>query len=379
MTNEPAPAPPISFTAEERKEFDAVIAKYTAEGLDRAGAVVAVTGLLLKACATRHLTCTPALLRPFIDEIEGVDNARRPRGSGGGGGPGVGGRRRPRDEDDDDGDDRSPTKRPKVDYGALLRPADAAGDFLDALVSARVREVAKRVELFSLDPKEAIRAIVTSPHAPSFPPSLWKAVILDQYVDLDLVQANSFAVEPERPQEVFLGEHELEVRKPKVVSRITSVAQWNIVWWAYQQAVLFVFPGREMELREYAKHINNTFQSHHERFHLRVLNYDRAARVHIGQTRSLLLDDVVTLHELRHAHLADTGLHVVAFSGDKGLERGQRQQRDRARPTRKNGAAEICLNYNRGRCTLAHCRYRHVCTDCQGPHPAGECDKPARS
>ena len=34
---------------------------------------------------------------------------------------------------------------------------------------------------------------------------------------------------------------------------------------------------------------------------------------------------------------------------------------------------EICRRYNEGRCRHHKCKYRHVCQDCQGPHPWLEC------
>ena len=34
-----------------------------------------------------------------------------------------------------------------------------------------------------------------------------------------------------------------------------------------------------------------------------------------------------------------------------------------------SSSAEICRNYNAGRCTYNRCRYRHICQDCSYPHP----------
>ena len=40
-----------------------------------------------------------------------------------------------------------------------------------------------------------------------------------------------------------------------------------------------------------------------------------------------------------------------------------------------NPAAEICRNYNNGRCHFTRCRYQHNCNECGGPHPAISCPR----
>ncbi|KAJ7048055.1 hypothetical protein C8F01DRAFT_920609, partial [Mycena amicta] len=222
--------------------------------------------------------------------------------------------------------------------------------------------VAERVMQFSDDIKESVRVVSRSPRAPAFPSSLWKYVLLDEYVDFNLVLANAFAPEPDRGLELVLGTSSgLEISKPKLVSQITTAAQWNNAFWIYSEAVNFAFPGRVDELRTYNRHINNIFASRHESFHHRVLSYDRAARVKIGQTGSLLLDDVSSLAELRDAHLSDSGLYVVQVKA--AVERQPKRERS-DRSQKRGDGAEVCRNYNRRACTLAHCRFRHSCLDC---------------
>ena len=38
-----------------------------------------------------------------------------------------------------------------------------------------------------------------------------------------------------------------------------------------------------------------------------------------------------------------------------------------------HASAEVCRNFNKGRCTFRWCRYRHACRVCGGPQPASEC------
>ncbi|KAF7295421.1 C3H1-type domain-containing protein [Mycena indigotica] len=365
---------PVAFTEQQRATLKGVVDKYAAGELDRAAAVVHLTIALGNICVALKVPFSATILRPYIEELEGVDNQRGAGDGSSSGGAGGSNNKRRRDDDDEE---QAPQKRQRIDYAELLRPALSADEFLDTVVSAKALLVASRVQKFSEDPKEAVRVVVNSPLAPAFPPGLWKLVLLDQYVDFNLIRANTFATEPERASELVIGDGELEVRKPRASSQITSAAQWNDAFWIYSEAVNFAFPGREQELRAYNRHINNTFSSTHDSCHHRVFKYDRALRVYIGQTRSLLLDDARTLDQIRHAHLSETGLHVV---GD--IERHPRQQQARergARPKQRTGPVELCRNYNANRCALAHCKYRHACIECQGPHPACECpDKSTR-
>lgn len=254
-------------------------------------------------------------------------------------------KRRPEDEDPE-----SPlAKRQRIasDY-AVPVPA-----------RTRLELVAARVSLFSKesDITSAVLIITTSLSAPSFPRRLWKPILLDQYIDFSLVLAN-----PE-PQAV------------------TNAAQWNYAFCIYSDAVLFVFPWRGNELRTYQRHVNNLFaipglqgQGHHDEsraFCQRVLRYDRAARVRIGQTGGLLLDDVTGsgFMDLRDAYLSSTGIYAYVAPVSDRQPMAKRTQRQRQRQRR----AKICKNYNRRACTRAHCRFRHVCFECTGPHPVADC------
>ncbi len=40
-----------------------------------------------------------------------------------------------------------------------------------------------------------------------------------------------------------------------------------------------------------------------------------------------------------------------------------------------SGGPFICRNFNEGRCTREHCKYSHICLNCQHDHPANTCSK----
>ena len=51
-----------------------------------------------------------------------------------------------------------------------------------------------------------------------------------------------------------------------------------------------------------------------------------------------------------------------------------------ASPAGRSPSNEICRRYNEGRCRYSRCRFRHICSDCEAPHPSISCPRnPARS
>ncbi|KAJ7634577.1 hypothetical protein FB45DRAFT_675999, partial [Roridomyces roridus] len=221
---------------------------------------------------------------------------------------------------------------------------------------------------YSLDVKESIRLASVDLRKPAFPDSLWRDVLLDRFVDLDAVIAGQFAVEPDEAQHVVIGEHQLEIKKPKVVSRITNHGDWIIAWRLYERAVNFAFRGRNLELETYANHMHDLFASWHHSFHYRVLNYDRAARNVIGQNHGILFSDIYRLRACENAHLSAGGTHVVPATSTppNGSNSGSKGK--------QNKRTEVCRNYNFSSCDREVCRFQHVCHRCKSKtHTVKQC------
>ena len=62
----------------------------------------------------------------------------------------------------------------------------------------------------------------------------------------------------------------------------------------YQQAVVFLYPHRERELREYFTHINGTFASLASAERYRVIEFDRAVRSEVGRSNRKTLTEFGT-------------------------------------------------------------------------------------
>ncbi|KAJ7918065.1 hypothetical protein B0H13DRAFT_1557118, partial [Mycena leptocephala] len=79
---------------------------------------------------------------------------------------------------------------------------------------------------YSQDAKEAVRNLLNSFHAPALPETQWRNVLLDRFVDFDTILSNFFTVDVEEPQQLLLSDSYVEVKKPKVVSKVTTHGQW---------------------------------------------------------------------------------------------------------------------------------------------------------
>ncbi|KAJ7845932.1 hypothetical protein B0H13DRAFT_1540950, partial [Mycena leptocephala] len=276
-----------------------------------------------------------------------------------------------------DGDDDEELHRPKrsrVDTTAFAWRSRAR-DFLDSIVlTAEHQNVLQQVEVYSQDPKEAVRDLLNSFHAPALPESLWKPVLLDRFVDFDAILSGSYAVEAEEPQQLVLGDSHLEIKKPKVVARVTTHGQWINAFRTFEEAVNFAFDGRYRELRTYWTHINDLFSSRHSSLHARIINYDRAARVFVGQRRDVLLSEISKFQHVQDAHLLDGGI-AVAPSGGGGSGGSGPKTKPPGGPKPRKRTQEICRNFNRGQCRLGtDCNYQHACAECHGRgHTVSEC------
>ncbi|KAJ7460790.1 hypothetical protein FB451DRAFT_986916, partial [Mycena latifolia] len=271
--------------------------------------------------------------------------------------------------DEDEGLPRS--KRAKVDPSGFAWRS-RANEFLDSIVlSPEHHNVQEQVELYSRDPKEAVRDLLNVFHTPALPNSQWKPVLLDGFVDFNAILTSSYAIDAEEPQQLVFSDTHLEIKKPKMVTKVSTHGQWINVFRTFEDAVNFAFAGRSRELHTYWNHINDLFSSRHHSQHARIINYNRTARVFIGTRRDVLLNEVHKFRHVQDAHLLDGGVAVTP-SGPSNPGGGSKQKP----PTKpRKRSQEVCRNFNQGRCRLAsECNYRHVCSKCNGGgHPASEC------
>ncbi|KAJ7171675.1 hypothetical protein C8R43DRAFT_874837 [Mycena crocata] len=386
------------FKSEDVKALEEIVEQYADGHLARNDVIAALTKGIVAACAGSGFPFNGDLILPYLEQLDAYDaDQERATGGGSGGGPTDGNQNGGNNDDDDDDDDESRDRGNKRSlYDRLSGPEQdedegayrvkrsrintanfvwrsQARKFLDSMVLTPAHEdVLRQVEFHSEDLKETVRDLLNTFHAPALPESLWKHVLLDRFVDFDTILTGSFSIDAEEPQQLVLGDSHVEIKKPKLVTKITTHGQWINAFRTFEDAVNFAFSGRHNELRAYWGHINDLFSTRNPSLHGRIINYDRAARNFVGQRRDILLNEFAKFRHVQDAHLLDGGIAVTPAyppsggssktkgpgSGGKGRKRSQ----------------EICRNYNRGQCKLDTCNYQHVCLECHGRgHTAPDC------
>ncbi|KAJ7125748.1 hypothetical protein C8R43DRAFT_1135075 [Mycena crocata] len=321
-----------AFKTEDVKALEEIVAQYADGHLARNDVVAALTKGIVSACAGSEIPFNGDLIIPYLEQLDALDEDERAAGSGAGGGP-TGGSQGGEGNDDDDGTHDRPNKRSLYDRMSGPEPDDDEGfarvkrskvdtsnfawrsqakTFLDSMVLTPAHEnVLRQVEAHSDDVKEAVRDLLNTFHAPAIPESLWKNVLLDRFVDFDTILAGAFSTDAEESQQLVLGDSHVEIKKPKLVTKISTHGQWINAFRTYEDAVNFAFDGRVDELRAYWGHINDLFSTRNPSLHGRIINYDRAARNFVGLRRDILLSEFGKFRHVQDAHLLDGGIAVA--------------------------------------------------------------------
>ncbi|KAJ7822420.1 hypothetical protein B0H13DRAFT_2127034, partial [Mycena leptocephala] len=172
-------------------------ASHSVSPADRNVVIGSLTEGIFSICGLRKIPFKPDHIRPYLEQLDAHDALQR----------GAAGEHEGSQDGDGEGDDgenphrgrkRSLRERLSSPDGTMTRSCidpSGAGDFLDSI----------QVEVYSQDPKEAVRDLLNSFHAPALPESLWKPVLLDRFVDFDAILSGSYAVEAEEPQQLVLA------------------------------------------------------------------------------------------------------------------------------------------------------------------------------
>ena len=209
---------------------------------------------------------------------------------------------------------------------------------------------------------------------PVFPLEEWDNVLCGKLVDLDRAFSGSYSTSSSDTTKEKLGELEI-VHKSRVPDkRVKSSADWNRAWNDTVEAITFVFPHRLSELSRYGKHINRAFGKRVNSSADRVVEYDRACRKYVADTRTHDLSNIAGFADLRDQFLGWDG---VREDPDATIGQGS--------PSVSGGSAKAprqkkdpCRRFNNGVCpsTAASCRYKHICSRCRSPsHAVKDCSE----
>lgn len=262
--------------------------------------------------------------------------------------------RRAHDSDDSDADaaDEPPRKKKQVDESMF--PFGHSG-----AASTLAPELQKTLLLkanYLRDVSSTKQSILVQPDVPSLPDSLWNDVIKNDYVELDKIFASIHSIKSEPKQILKFGELELEAAVPRIERHITQHGEWTVAWGRYEKAVVYLYPHRLSELREYFEYVTGLFTSVDRGREWRVINYDKAVRREVGESNAFLLTDFGRFNR-----------HFSKFLvGSGGGTQSSSSQAEGSSRSNKSPSSEVCRKFNDQRCSSKQCRYRHVCSDCGG-------------
>lgn len=214
--------------------------------------------------------------------------------------------------------------------------------------------------------KAARARLATQFDKPDFPDSLWEYVLLGKYVDLDKVFTSIFVHGSNQQKLGRIGNVELAIGSsdPTPTKHITNHGEWVIAFGRYLDAVLYVYPGRAVELKRYQEYITLQFAAIGPGNHWRVLEYDKAVRTACGNSNKHRLDGN------EFGHLVTQWLTGVgAGSGDTRTAKVPA-----GAASASKGPKPTCGRWNNGNCDYPNCTYRHVCNHCgSGEHRRINC------
>jgi hypothetical protein len=255
-----------------------------------------------------------------------------------------------RDEDnEEDEDDERPRK--KLDLTALPWTIQEASS--NRQLSDELKKTRSILENISRDPKSAKSSLLNCFSCPQFPDSEWTNLLAGRSVNLDHVISGLCSLSNEERTSEKIGTVQISLGPAAAVRQVRTHGEWVIVWDKTVRATTFIFPHRESELRAHGEYITGIFAALPIGTHNRVIQFDKAVRVRVGQRRDLELSDHVSFSDLYILWIQSSGpaSNTTASKPSTSLLRKR----------------DSCRRWNEGRCpnTSSSCNYAHACESCK--------------
>ncbi|KAF9067394.1 hypothetical protein BDP27DRAFT_1422951 [Rhodocollybia butyracea] len=215
-------------------------------------------------------------------------------------------RARSPDDEKEEVDGTGTYKKPKLDQVLLLWTQEEEEDE-EFDLTPRHAYIKKLVENHTRDINECVRLVTNKGKLPNFPRDLWKAILLDTFVEFEYILADEFST---TATEDIITENGVTIptRINKTKIPVNTAHDWHAVWRIYARAVTTIFPTRKFELEKYDQHMFKLFRATPIPIHHRIFAYDRAVRRLIGQKRNVLFDEFGKFQHLLRAITAPGSL-----------------------------------------------------------------------
>ncbi|KAG0694991.1 hypothetical protein DFH29DRAFT_814657, partial [Suillus ampliporus] len=237
------------------------------------------------------------------------------------------------------------------------------------------------------DPKYYQGQVTATPGCPSFPLSQWTLLLEGRAPDLEKVLTGHYStsIDPKQSQSLGKG-FEITLSQPTTTHKVKTYGDWSITSDLWIEALTFIMPWKEGELRSYKWYLSGFFVDVHYALHSRIIDFDKACRLKVEGQKYLRFDSISNFRRLEVSHLSSLGM--VAYSelnqlssstGDKSS--GKFSGGGKKGRFESSGQGEPCLNWNRGACdkSTTECTCFHVCSKCRGGHKRTECGTMAKA
>ncbi|KAG0702483.1 hypothetical protein DFH29DRAFT_804891, partial [Suillus ampliporus] len=236
-------------------------------------------------------------------------------------------------------------------------------------------------EEWSEDPKFYRTKVTTTPGCPSLPSSQWLLLLEGRALDLNKVFSGHYSTAIDAKQSQVLGSgFELTLSQLAATQKVKTFGDWSIATKLWIEALIFIMPWRERELREFHKFMSDIFSTIHYSAHERVLDFDRAIRLLVEQQKFLRYNSFGRFEGLHASHLSSFGMVAInqlSKTGSGASKQAGRSQGGSKWPSGSSRFGEPCHKWNRGQCEkeVKECLYYHVCDrgNCKGAHKRVEC------
>lgn len=319
---------------------------------DKVSALLEIQTLLAGAnLPQQSLAQSLSLYLRLLDSIERKRNDAAERGEGGDTSTPTPAQKRAHEEEEgsEEGSETRGTSRRKIDETVLPWLNRAS---LSQKVNLSESLEKTRVILANLarEPKYACSTIQSQPDCPIFSSEDWDDIVSGKPARFDHIFSSMHATTLDERQTQKVGEVEFKFGPPVAGKKVSTSGDWQIVFAKYTKALTFVFPHRVDELQKYAEHIIRLFGALPETDHYKVIDYDKAIRYRVSQSRQYELTDF--------SEFQDIFMHWIQAPPSKTRESGKKDNKPRKR--------EPCRHYNEGRCpnTAQSCGYQHICSKC---------------
>ncbi|KAG1894967.1 uncharacterized protein F5891DRAFT_960753, partial [Suillus fuscotomentosus] len=135
---------------------------------------------------------------------------------------------------------------------------------------------------------------------------------------------------------------------------VHSYGDWSIASELWIDALSFIMPWKELELRDYNRYLTGIFTDIHYSVHSYIINFDQACQLKVKGKKYLHFNDFHEFKQLETSHLSSLGMVVftelqcpsgLPSSSDKGsgksLNAGQKLAH-----TDSSSQREPCHNWN---------------------------------